>query len=631
MKIDNKQVSTLVQEMETNFKGTTKTSKYVDEDISEDVDTIYAYLNSKHISGETDSKGRRKPFFNIVTSSRNIWYRATDLDRKNVHIKPTKNQDVIPAFVATVILKEWMNKESFGVFLNKWGMELAGFNSSVVKFIETKGKLKPTVVPWGRIICDVIDFDGNPKIEILQLTPAQLKMKGYDSKQVDKLIEAQSSRELLDGQKQDNKDNYIKLYEIHGKLSKSYLTGLVRDKNVFVQQMHVLSFVATDDGTDNHTLYSGKEANDPYLLTSLMPSTDGSISLNGSVKTLFQAQWMINHTMKSIKDQMDIASKLIFQTSDGGLSNRNVLTSIEQGDVLIHALNQPITQVNNTSHDIGTQESFGNMWKGLANEIAGVSESMLGQTAPSGTAWRQVQAILNESHSLFELMRQNKGLDLERMMRIFIIPFIKKQISNSDEITTVLEQHDITKIDEMFVPYEAVRRYNQDAIKTILSGKTPNPFDQQQAQQQVKDQLALSGNQRFFKPSDISTTTWKDVLKDLEWRVEIDVTGESVNNQDVLTTLSTALNAVANPNYENNPQAQLVVSKILQATDVISPLELAVANRPPPQSVNNVKESMAFKDLPPEGQQQMAAQAGIKIQPPAPAPTPQPTQLPTKP
>jgi len=295
------------------------------------------------------------------------------------------------------------------------------------------------------------------------------------------------------------------------------------------------------------------------------------------------------------------------------------LNKIEQGDVLIHAPNQPITQINNTSHDIGTQESNLGLWKGLRNEIAGVSESMMGQTAPSGTAWRQVQAILNESHSLFGIMRQNKGLDLERMMRIFIIPYIKKQISNSDEITAILEQHDITKIDEMYVPYEAVRKYNQDAIKTILSGKTPNPFDKIQAEQQVKNQLALSGNQRFFKPSDISTETWKDVLKDLEWRVEVDVTGESVNNQDVLTTLSTALNAVANPNYENNPQAQLVVSKILQATDVISPLEMSIANRPAPQSaqapVNKVSESMAFKDLPPEGQQQMAAQAGIKIQP----------------
>ncbi len=239
MKVDNKSISTLVRDMETNFKGTTQTSKYVDENISEDINKIYAYWNSKHISGETDSKGRQKPFFNISVSSGNIWYRATDLDRKNTHIKSTRNQDVIPAFVATVILKEWMNKVDFGSFLNKWGMELAIFNSSVVKFIETKGKLKPTIVPWGRIICDVIDFDGNPKIEILQLTPAQLKMKGYDSKKVDKLIEAQSSRELLDGQKQDNKNNYIKLYEIHGNLPKSYLTGLVRDKNTFVQRLIV--------------------------------------------------------------------------------------------------------------------------------------------------------------------------------------------------------------------------------------------------------------------------------------------------------------------------------------------------------------------------------------------------------
>jgi len=344
--------------------------------------------------------------------------------------------------------------------------------------------------------------------------------------------------------------------------------------------------------------------------------------------------------MKSIKDQMDIASKLMFQTSDPNIAGRSMLTAVEQGEVIIHAPNQPLTQVDNSSHDIGTQESFGNMWKSLSNEIAGVSESMLGQTAPSGTAWRQVQAILNESHSLFNIMQQNKGLYVERMMRIFIIPYIKKQMNNSNEISSILESHNISKIDEMYVPNEAIKRYNKEAIDKILAGSTPKPYDAQNAQQNVRNELAVLGNQRFFKPSDISSKTWKDVLEGFEWRVSVNVTGESKDTQDVLTTLSTALQAVANPNYENNPQAKLVVSKILQATNVISPLELSVASKPQPvsqaQSASQYKvsESIAFKDLPPEGQTQMAQQAGIKLQPQV-QPQSQPTQpaqtgLPTK-
>jgi hypothetical protein len=81
------------------------------------------------------------------------------------------------------------------------------------------------------------------------------------------------------------------------------------------------------------------------------------------------------------------------------------------------------------------------MWKSLGSEIAGISESMLGNTAPSGTAWRQVEALLQESHSLFELMTENKGLDIEKMLRKYVIPFLKKKLDTKEEIVATLEAH----------------------------------------------------------------------------------------------------------------------------------------------------------------------------------------------
>ena len=584
MKIDTDKVAELVTTLERNFKQPNKTSKYVSENIQEDIDQTYAYLNSKHISGDTDSLGRQKPFFNIVTAAKNIRYRATDIDTKNVNLKPKDDKEVILAFVAQIKLRKWMNRKEFGLFLNKWGMELSAFNSSVVKSIDSNGKLNITIVPWGRLLFNVADFKNNPKVELLTLTPEKLIQRGYNKKQVNKLIDGLKESSSTDSspENKDSSKRGIKLYELHGMLPKSYLTGRVKDKETYVQQMHVISFLKSGNKDESVTLYSGQETKDPYLLATLMPSTDGSVSLNGVVKELFEAQWMMNHTVKSIKDQMDIASKLFFQTSDQNLAGRNILTAIEQGDVLVHALNQPLTQVNNVSHDIGTQESFGNLWKGLSNEIAGVSESMLGQTAPSGTAWRQVQAILNESHSLFSTMQQNKGLYLEEIVRSAIIPHIKEQLDNKDEITSVLEQNDITTIDAKYVPQEAIKRYNQQVIKDVLSGKQPNSFDATQMQQQVKD--TLSGGMRTFKPSDIPADTWKEVMKDFEWEVGVNITGESSNTQDVLETLSTALNAVANPNFANNPQAQIIVSKILEATGQISPLELQEVNKPQPQT-----------------------------------------------
>ena len=402
-------IGALVRTLETDFTSGTGTlmSKYVTSDLYEDINKIYAYLDSKHISGPKDSLGRDKPFFNIVIAARNIWYRATDIDRKDIMVRSTKSEDVAPAFLATMKLQDWMRRENFGAFLNDWGIDLASFNSSVVKFVESEGKLHPIVVPWSRLIVDQVNFASNPKIETIELTEGELyQRKGYDKDMVEKLCDALSTRELTDQQKQDQKNGYIKLYEVHGLFPLSYLTGNEKDEDEYVQQMHVISFVASKEKGkfDDFTLYSGREEKDPYMLTSLLPNTDGSISLMGAVKSLFEAQWMMNDTVKSIRDQMQIASKLIFQTSDGTFAGRNVLKAIEQGDILTHKLNEPLTQVQNNSHEISIQQNFAQMWKSLGNEITGVSESMLGNTATSGTAWGKESLVAKRCHVLCYLV-----------------------------------------------------------------------------------------------------------------------------------------------------------------------------------------------------------------------------------
>ena len=578
--IDYKDLSELIRSTEQDFTSGsgTQTSKYVQTDTHEDINKIYAYLAGKHITGETDSQGREKPFFNIVNSARNIYYRATDIDRKNVRVKPTKGGDVVGAFLATVLLQNWMRETDFGTFLNAWGLELAGFNSAVVKFVESEGELHSMVVPLSRLIFDPINFDANPKIEILELNEAQLRQrKGYNKEAVNRLTNALSTRKTSDGQQKDTKDDYIKLYEIHGMLPLSWVTGKEKDEDTYAQQMHVVSFVDNKGNGEfeDFCLVSGREEKDPYMLTSLIPATDGSVSLDGSVKNLFEAQWMVNHTAKSIKDQMDIASKLFFQTADPNFVGRNVVNAIEQGDIMIHEAGKPLTPVNNQSHDITVQANHMTMWRGLASEINGVSDSMQGNIAPSGTAWRQVEALLNESHSLFDLMTENKGLDIERMLRQHVIPHLKKKLKNKDEIVATLEANDIDRIDQMYIKAEKNKRAKQAVKDLLLQGQLPTDDPTVDLEQQIKQDLAEAGNQRFIKPSEVDDKTWADLIKDLEWSLEVEVTGESSDKQTVLTTLNTALATIANPNYQNNPTAQLIVGKILSATGEMSPLEIA--------------------------------------------------------
>lgn len=565
-----------------DMTGNTVISKYVSHSMRETIETIDAYLNSKHISGDKDSLGREKPFFNICTGITNIWYRATDIDRKNITISPSTTSETMVAFLATVKLHEWMKKTNFGMFLNEWGRSLVRYGSSVTKFVEKKGELYCEVVPWNRLIVDPIDFGNNVVVEVLELTPAQLRTrKGFDMDVVESLIEAATTRTTRDGQHKDNKSNFIKLYEVHGELPLEMITEKEEDSETYVQQMHIVSFVENKDGDfENYSLVKGREAKSPYMISHLIKE-DGRTLAIGAVEHLFEAQWMMNHTVKAIKDQLDMASKLVFQTSDGNFIGQNALQAIETGDILIHQTNQPLTQVNNGSHDIASLQNYGSMWKSLGQEITSTPDALMGNTAPSGTAWRQVEALQQEAHSLFELFVENKGLYLEEMMRGYIIPHLKTKLDTKEEIVATLDTEGIERIESIYIRNESIKRANKENADMLFAQAEQgtltqplNPVTPEQKAVDIQGELQSMGSKRFFSPEDI---TWEEAFKDLEWTVEVNVTGENAFNREDLATLTTIFQTVADPvksQVLKTPEGKFLFNQILTKTGAVSPVQM---------------------------------------------------------
>ncbi len=510
--IDN--IYAFVRQQEYLYRsGATKISKYVDHSLSETVQTVYAYLNSKHTSGEKDSLDRDKPFFNIVIAARNIWFRATDLDRKDIKIRETDSDHVVSAFVATIKLQDWMRRERFGVFLNDWGLTLAGFGSAVTKFVAKDNKLIPTVTPWDKIICDTIDFDSNPKIELFEYTASQLREHPeYDQTVVESLINSPMIRQTITNELQDVKAYYFKIYEVHGMFPVSYLTKDTPnyregDEKRFSQQMHVVSYTKTsvEGEYKDFCLFKGKEAKDPYRCDSLIKEDGRTLSI-GSVEHLFQSQWMVNHNMKAVKDKNDLGSKIVTQTSDPSFVGLNALASIETGAILNHKINEPLTRVD-LSSSTSTSEMIevANQWKAIGQEANGVTDAMIGIRPKQGTSWRMQNLQLQEAQALFDTMKQNKALALEDMLREWIIPYIKTQLKDSKQIVATLESHNVKKIDSMYVPQEAIKRYNRKVIDHVLknNGKKPIGIDLNSELNQVQAEQNNNGNVRYFKPSEL--------------------------------------------------------------------------------------------------------------------------------
>ncbi len=581
-------IQSLVRQAEESYNhGFIQKSDFVTFHPKADINKIEAYVHSKFVSGDVDELGREKPFFQTGIAKRNITYRATDIDRKNIRTKVTKLKQTLLGLLAKAHLQNWMKESDFGQFLNDWGLVLATYNSAVSKHIEQDGKLISKVVPWGTIICDFVDFENNPKIEKLWFTPAQLRQnENYDQDMVEQLISSKTTRKNFGGRQIDQKADYIEVYEVHLKETQAFYNYQIGeeggdDKNYY-NQMYACSFNKSKGrgNYEDYTLFSGREKEDPYILASLIPSADGSISLDGSIKNNFESQWMVNDTTKKIKDYLELALKMFWQTSDPNFEGKNTLINMDQGDVLKHAQNQPLTQLSNRA-DITPGITFINQWETQGNQNAGISEAMAGEQPPSGTAWRQVQALLQESHSLFNLMRQNKGLAIERILNKFAAHYIQKKMDTTEEIMAELESYDIKQIDKAFVPKEAIRVANEQIKKDILAGRITQSPDLGAIESQIQGKLNELGNNRFIRPSDISTKRWKDIFKDFKFMFECDPTSESEDTQSVMATFDTALKFIASlGGRPMTPTEELLFGKLMSQAGFISPIELSQVSQP---------------------------------------------------
>lgn len=582
----------LTKTAERNYtSGTIHRGKYIgDWSMYDTIEKINAYLNSKHISGETDSLGREKPFFNIVLAATNVWYRATDIDRKDIKFKATNSKTYIKSFLASILLRAWMDKEHFGKFLNEWGRTLSKYCSAVCKFVEKDGQLVPSVVSWDKLICDPVEFDGNLKIEKLYYTPAQLRRKTeYDQTAVEAILDNLTGRGNLEGNS-DTNINYIGVYEVHGELPLSFLTHKDRDDSDYRQQMHVIFInegTAKLDYKDKleSTLYSGKEKQDPYILTHLIKEEGRTLGI-GAVESLFDPQWMANNSVKQIKDQLDLASKMVLQTADTNFAGRNILSNIETGSILVTNDNQPLTQVNNQSHDVPVITNYLQQWQALGREISGTPEAMMGTTMPSGTAYRQVAALQQEAHSLFELMTENKGLYLEEMLKDYVLPYFKKKLDTADDVALVLEPEELETLDNLALP----ANLEEEIKRLVLTDNEPLPTIEELTAS-VKARTAKLGQTRFVKPS-AGKITWKEYFKDLPDEIQIVITGENVDRLAVMTILSDLLERVGrNPNILNDPRMNKLFNKIIENSGEYSPSEFnAIAQTPvPPQMTQPIQ------------------------------------------
>lgn len=492
---------------------------------------IELYLASKFLTGNRDSQGNKKYFYNLILPQCGNATKNIDLDRKDIVVTPVRGlKDSLKALVYKSELNYWMRKENIGLLLNKISDALPKYGSVILK------KVKDDVlfVPLRNIMFDPAvsncpdDYDLNSPYIIEKHTYQPMELQemtneGWDKDSIKKLIESS------DG-------NQICIYEYYSMVLDSEV-GL-GNQNKYIKTRSYIGEVETKQrngkiGVDGQILKVEKISDFPYKKLDYFTIEGRALGL-GITEMLFDVQERWNEMANDKAVSMRLGNKQLFQTRDTSTAG-NILTDLLNGDIL--QVNSEITKIDTSERNLQAYGQEENNMLYHVRSLANAQEVLTGEALPSRTPFRSLALQQQSAGKLFEFIRQNIGMFLEEIFIEWVLPMFDKNVIK-EHTFRMYEPEDILQI----VEADINSRINESIKKYVIStGYFPT--------QEEIDIIKADLKSREGKQKEL----FLDIIEgwlDFDYDIQIDITGEKTNKQAEVETGINILQLLA-----QNPQA----------------------------------------------------------------------------
>ena len=514
------------------------------------IKTIEFYSNSKYLNGDKDELGRDKPFHNIVNANTDIAIVATDIDTKDINIK-SKDKGM-RGFVKSFLLKKeadlWMKETNFAKTLNEMGETRARYGGVIVKKVLEDGVLKIESVEWKNISNNASEILNNPVIEKhYNFTPSMIQEKSDVWKNTDEVV------------KMFKKDKKVTICEAHGDFPDGYLTEDYNSDGKYTRQVHIWA----SSGRRNVKLYSAKETEPVYKYLP-WKKVSGRALGRGVVEEGIEAQVWTNDSVMAERDIMTLSGKLVLQTASKKFNGRNVLNEVVTGTILEHEVNNPITQVDLSPRSIPVIQALVDRWQRQYDRSTAITDSLRGETPPSGQAYRLAALVTQQSASSFDYRREEMGIFLKELFYDWILPFLSRRLKKKHTLDGDFEIEELNFIDESYINWLTMKELK----KANEKGTGIDPLQLQAEMMNAREKVSKTKSRRWLEVP--------EGYLDGKFEVEIETTGEQMNKTATLESLSNILTLVAqNPMVLQDPTLKEVFARIVEVTGLgISPVNL---------------------------------------------------------
>lgn len=602
--------------------------------------TIEYYSNSKYLDGQIDDTGREKPFYNIINAMCDVENAAKDIDTKDIQATSDDGEHYVESFLLAKDVYEWMKEVNFAKTLNDMRDVHTRYGSLLVKkcyeFDEDGNKMLSLQIPeWKNLITDQIDIVGSPIVECHYLSLQQIiEKEGWDQNGV---------KELVSKMKGDGYNCRVPVYEVRGYFPVSFIKEFTnqkisaKDRMTFTYQLYYLaSAVKYTDQTKTEGLAGGKliplywenKTEQCYKYLARKRKSGRAFGVGVSEEGEEAQVWTNDAVLKQFR-AMEFTTKVVGQTASKKLKGRNLLSEVDDGTILEHEDGKPITALALLpAGGLAQYAGLISQWFTQFERATSAYSAQRGESPSSRTAAKLQTAVLQQSGSVIAGIREDLGIFLTELFEDWVMPYLTKRLNAEHILSHDFSMGELQEIDRNFSMHAA----NDLAKEKILAGQIVTAEDYANFQENAKALVQRTKSSRFLQLP-------KNYYKKVKAKITFNITGEQQDKHAVADVLSNIMKMyVSNPQIIMDPVLTEIFLKIVEVSGAgISPVKLIAALQARAAEMQKsqgnsakVSESINFKDLPPDGKVQMAAQAGIKINPPAPDAAQQPNLAPAQ-
>jgi len=530
---------------------------------------IYLYYNSKFETGEYDSEGFKKYFYNLSRFRCQVASKAIDLDTKDINIIPEEGQSEYACWFFEKEFRQWMKEKGFGKCLNRIITELPIYGTVVAK--RAKGDAEKLIVDLRNLFVEqTADCLKRARyiIEKHYFTPEELAKKKDIWENVDLAIELHRSSEYSSFEGTPEKESvatpYIVVWERYGEVPESWLRE-DGDPNKYVKAVFIVTGLQRKKGLKGEDtgiiLYKDEVEDYPYEEVHWLKIPGRWLGM-GLVEELFEPQMRVNEVVNLQAKGLWWTSLKIFQTRDESI-NRNLLSDVVNGEII--NVTSEITPIVNEERNLSAYQIELQRWENLANQMGFTFAPVTGERLPSGTPLGSAILQTQLASSFFDLKREEVGMFVKRIIWNLLIPQFKEEKSAEHIVSLIgTSSEELSKLHELRFNYE----YNQRIIEWILENKDIPDYREAKVielavREKVKGEKFITIPEKFYD--------------DLKYKIDIVITGERIDVAAKMSTLQVALQLLnANPMLVKDPQLKKIFYRLLQLAG-IDPIELEVA------------------------------------------------------